>query len=77
MIAFKKVKDPYGWLGNMSPHPIGEFRTAEHLFQATRFKDCTNRQNESGLFWGAALKDGVWVGENQLGKFWMYLRDVV
>lgn len=149
MIAFKKVKGPYGWLGNMSPHPIGGFRTAEHLFQATRFKDqaiieeikaqtspmaakmvakkhlstaelnhaprsdrdveamlgvlrlklahnpelavmlkatgdqtiiedCTNRQNESGLFWGAALKDGVWVGENRLGKLWMFLRgDVV
>jgi ribA/ribD-fused uncharacterized protein len=26
-------------------------------------------------FWGAALKDGQWVGENNLGKIWMKLRD--
>lgn len=41
MIAFKKVKDAYGWLSNMSPHPIEvggiTYRTAEHLFQAMRF----------------------------------------
>lgn len=36
-IAFKKVKDAYGWMSNMSPHPVGQFRTAEALFQACRF----------------------------------------
>ncbi len=40
-IAFNKVKEPYGWLGNMSPYPIvcdGEyFRTSEHLYQAMKF----------------------------------------
>lgn len=46
-ITFRKVSEPYGWLGNMSPHPItilagfsGDdrtYRTAEHLFQAMRF----------------------------------------
>lgn len=39
MICFKKVREAYGWMSNMSPHPIGEFRTAEALFQALRFKD--------------------------------------
>ena len=41
VIAFTKVKLPFGWLGNMSPHPIifwdKEWRTAEALFQAGRF----------------------------------------
>lgn len=41
MIAFTKVKLPYGWLSNMSPHPIEyggyTWRTTEALFQALRF----------------------------------------
>lgn len=40
-IAFTKVKLPFGWLGNMSPHLIEAFgrtwRTSEALFQALRF----------------------------------------
>lgn len=43
IIAFKKIKDPYGWMGNMSPYPIlfefVNWRTAEALFQAMRFSD--------------------------------------
>jgi ribA/ribD-fused uncharacterized protein len=42
-IPFTKVAAPYGWLGNMSPHPIQyagkAWRTAEALFQALRFSD--------------------------------------
>jgi len=42
-IGFTKVKLPYGWLGNMSPHPINmgmvEWRSSEALFQAMRFND--------------------------------------
>lgn len=38
-------------------------------------EDCTKRQRGSGLFWGAALKDGKWEGTNTLGKLWMRLRD--
>ena len=38
-------------------------------------EDCTRRQRGSGLFWGAALIDGEWVGQNWLGKLWMELRD--
>jgi hypothetical protein len=38
-------------------------------------ENCTNRPNESGLFWGAALRDGTWVGQNVLGKLWMEVRD--
>ena len=48
-IAFRKVKDEHGWLGNMSPHPIECFgvtwRTAEALFQALRFSDLTIREH--------------------------------
>ena len=40
-IAFTKVNLPYGWLGNMSPHPVWfngrRWRTTEALFQALRF----------------------------------------
>lgn len=37
-------------------------------------EDCTKRRRGSGLFWGAALVDGEWFGENWLGKLWMELR---
>lgn len=39
-IAFTKVVGKFGWLGNMSPHPVKmagvKWRTAEHAFQALR-----------------------------------------
>lgn len=46
MITFTKVKLPYGWLSNMSPHSVTTlelggvtvWRTAEALFQASRFR---------------------------------------
>ena len=41
VIAFTKVKLPYGWLSNMAPFPITYnnlvWRTSEALFQASRF----------------------------------------
>lgn len=51
-IAFTSVRGPHGWLGNMSPHPLAEpigdfagtWRTAEALFQATRFDDLKIRE---------------------------------
>lgn len=54
-IVFRKVKEPYGWLGNMSPHPVigpdsKEYRTAEALFQALRFDDpdiCEEIRNQT------------------------------
>lgn len=39
MILFRKVREEYGWLSNMSPHPVDGYRTAEALFQASRFED--------------------------------------
>ena len=43
-------------------------------------EDCSARANVSGLFWGASKANGVWEGENTLGKLWMearaLLRDV-
>ena len=156
VIAFTSVRAPYGWLGNMSPYPLtveavgtrmlsGTWRTAEALFQATRFDDLEIREeiracsspmqvkmiakhnaarmvvkprgpqdlahmelilrlkiaqhpdlfqqlskipsdafivedvtlrgvSASNVFWGAALLNGEWVGENQLGSLWMTIR---
>ena len=151
VVAIRRVRDPFGYLGNMSPHPVsyhgvgGEFATAEALFQALRFprgsamreeiraapspmaakmlanqniarmnvvprsaqdlenmsfvlslkvvrhvevkngllstgdrhivEDCTARQTESGLYWGAALRDHAWFGLNTLGVLWMEMRN--
>ncbi|MFO0892840.1 MAG: NADAR family protein [Isosphaeraceae bacterium] len=38
-------------------------------------EDCSRRPYGSGLFWGAALQEGEWVGQNWLGWLWMELRD--
>ena len=42
-IAFTKVALPFGWMGNMSPHPVWwddkYWRTTEALFQARRLAD--------------------------------------
>ena len=38
-------------------------------------EDCSNRRNDSGLFWGAAKVDGVWVGRNKLGRLWWHVRN--
>lgn len=149
-ITFTKVKLPWGWLSNMSPHGIKYddlwWPTAEHLFQALRFprsspvraaireagnspmtakmvarshdnemditrcgegdldnmrrvlelkieqhpvlrdallgsgnrpiiEDVTRRaQKGAAMFWGAALINGEWKGENRLGRMWMDVR---
>lgn len=48
-VSFTKVALPYGWLGNMSPHPVYCFgvtwRTTEALFQAIRFSDPAIREH--------------------------------
>ncbi len=42
-IWFKKIEEPYGWMGNMAPYPItynGQvWLTSEALFQSMRFND--------------------------------------
>ncbi len=40
----------------------------------TIIEDCSRRASASGLFWGAALHDGTWRGENRLGRMWMEIR---
>lgn len=147
MILIRKVKEDFGWLGNMAPHPVvyegKTYRTSEALFQSMRFddeevieaireqkspmsakmiakkhrakmvvkpqseqdlanmrlvltlkveqhslkddllatgdelivEDASKRRSKSGLFWGAALTDGDWVGDNMLGHLWMELRE--
>jgi len=37
-------------------------------------EDCTKRSGVSSKFWGMKLTDGVWEGENWLGRLWMELR---
>jgi ribA/ribD-fused uncharacterized protein len=43
VIAFRKVKEPFGWLSNLAPYPVpfaGQvWPTAEALFLALRFDD--------------------------------------
>lgn len=37
-------------------------------------EDCSSRPHGTGLFWGAMLQNGQWVGQNVLGKLWMEQR---
>ena len=148
MILIRKVKEPFGWMGNMASFAVTdlgrEWRTTEALFQAKRFddeeirlaiwrekspmgakivakkhaplmviqprsqadifnmeqvlklklkthpeliqllldtgeeqiiEDCSNRRNDSGLFWGACdIGGGEWIGKNVLGKLWELCR---
>lgn len=43
ILSFRKVDETYGWLGNMSAHPIRvngvRYATTEHFFQCMRFED--------------------------------------
>ena len=38
-------------------------------------EDCTTHDRESARFWGMVNSDNKWIGENQLGKIWMEIRD--
>ena len=38
------------------------------------FEDVSSRARGNNLVWGAVLKNGELVGENQLGKIWMKIR---
>lgn len=40
-------------------------------------EDCSSRKRGSGLFWGAALVEGEWIGENRLGKMWESIREEI
>ena len=51
-VIIRKVDEEYGWLGNMSPHPVEHdgiwWKTAEALFQALRFPiDAVNDEGEN------------------------------
>jgi len=54
IITFTKVRLPFGFLSNMSPHPIRHhdrvWRTAEALFQALRFNDVESKN----IIWNEA-----------------------
>jgi predicted NAD-dependent protein-ADP-ribosyltransferase YbiA (DUF1768 family) len=57
-IGFTKIALPYGWLGNMSPHPIywnnRTWKTSEALFQALRFED-------------GEIRDQIWAEKSPMG----------
>ncbi|MBV8189073.1 MAG: NADAR family protein [Alphaproteobacteria bacterium] len=55
-------------------HPRLQAMLAE-TGDARIIEDCSRRPRGSGLFWGAALVDNEWRGENVLGKLWMAIRD--
>jgi N-glycosidase YbiA len=68
IIAFTKVKLPYGWLSNMSGYSVvyegAEWRTTEHLFQALRFSDLevheairSHKSPMTAKFYAKARKD--------------------
>ena len=42
---------------------------------AVIIEDCTTHDRESARFWGMVKKDGKWIGDNQLGKLWMDIRE--
>ncbi|MEN9655494.1 MAG: hypothetical protein RL311_402 [Bacteroidota bacterium] len=51
-VIFRDVKKDYGWLGNMSPHPVEHdsiwWKTAEALFQALRYPiGAVNKKGEN------------------------------
>jgi predicted NAD-dependent protein-ADP-ribosyltransferase YbiA (DUF1768 family) len=55
-------------------HPVikaGLVSTGNQLI----YEDVSNRKGGRHLFWGMRKEDGVWVGENVLGKLWMKLRE--
>lgn len=41
---------------------------------STIIEDVSNRLGGSSIFWGAALIQDLWIGENVLGKIWMSTR---
>jgi ribA/ribD-fused uncharacterized protein len=49
-ITITKVRLPYGWMSNMSPHPVEHegvrYRTSEALFQCLRFQGHPEVQQE-------------------------------
>lgn len=38
-------------------------------------EDSTHQKSSRRKFWGAALENGEWVGDNVMGKLWMKLRE--
>lgn len=56
-----------------NPHLINELKaTAPKLI----IEDVSARPNsKSATYWGAALVDGEWVGQNVLGTIWMKIRE--
>ena len=79
-VVIRRVAEPFGFLGNMSPHPVtlrhahGDltFRTAEALFQAWRFVGDVRRwpTNDEIVAWedGFPLASGLFWGARRVGE---------
>lgn len=75
-IVIRRVTEPFGFLGNMSPHPVtlrhahGDltFRTAEALFQAWRFVGDVRRwpTNDEIAAWEGGFPLARWPGSEYL-----------
>lgn len=39
IIWFNSYTPEWSWLSNFSPHPVGDFPTAEHAYQAAKYLD--------------------------------------
>jgi ribA/ribD-fused uncharacterized protein len=55
-------------------HPVLRKNLLALPSDAVIIEDSSNRGGESAVFWGMQLRDGVWKGENWLGRLWMELR---
>lgn len=81
MIVMPRSDEDVAQMGDCIVLKIGQHPKLEQELLATGdamiIEDCSNRQNESGLFWGAARTDTGWTGDNKLGNLWMSCRGIL
>jgi hypothetical protein len=55
-------------------HPALKEKLLALPAEAVIIEDATRRHGESAGFWGMRLQNGIWSGQNWLGRLWMELR---
>ena len=55
-------------------HPALKEKLLALPAEAVIIEDASRRHGESAGFWGMRLQNGIWSGENWLGRLWMELR---
>lgn len=58
----------------LEQHPILQKLLLETGY-AMIYEDIGNRAGDRHLFWGAKKVNGIWTGQNHLGKIWMEFRE--